>query len=98
MQPSALSWTRSGADWLPLSGRKRMGRVVADSKYRGMYRIELPSGRLSDMANLSWAKSLALDAAEREITYETANTPRKPQQNAGSAKGKSPPARLNEAA
>jgi len=52
-----------------------MGRVVPDSEYTGMYRIALPSGRLSDMANLSWAKSLALDAAERELVYEASRHP-----------------------
>jgi hypothetical protein len=88
VQPSELRWVRSGTDWVLLCGRRRLGRVVPDSKYRGMYRIALPSGRLSDLANLSWAKSLALEAADREVAYETANTPQKPQQKGGYFEGK----------
>lgn len=56
-----------------------MGRVIPDGKYAGMWRIALPSGRLSDMANLSWAKSLALEAAEREVIYEASRHPQKAQ-------------------
>jgi hypothetical protein len=73
-----------------------MGRVVADQKHAGMYRIALPSGRLSDMANVAWAKSHALVAAERELAYEAANTPRKPQQKRGSFGVKSAPIRFSE--
>jgi hypothetical protein len=80
---SGLHWKRCGAGWLLLCGRRRMGRVVPDGKYRGMYRIALPSGRLSDMANLSWAKSHALVAAERDLGYERANARPNPKQKAG---------------
>jgi hypothetical protein len=73
-----------------------MGRVVPDSKYSGMYRIALSGGRLSDMANLSWAKSLALDAAERELAYDAANNPQKLQQKRGSFTSKSSPIRSNQ--
>jgi hypothetical protein len=94
---SELTWHRQpNGDWILLHKRRRMGRVVPDSKYPGMYRIALSGGRLSDMANLSWAKSLALDAAERDLAYERANTPQKPQQNRGSFRGKSPPIRSNQ--
>jgi hypothetical protein len=92
-----LTWHREpGGDWILLHKRRRMGRVVPDSKYPGMYRIALSRGRLSDMANLSWAKSLALEAAERELAYERANTPQKPQQKRGSFKHKSSPIRQNQ--
>jgi hypothetical protein len=47
-----------------------MGRVVPDNEHRGMYRVVLARGRLSDMANLSWAKDTALAAATRELEYE----------------------------
>jgi hypothetical protein len=36
----------------------------------GLYRVVLSRGRLSDMANLSWAKDAALAAAIRELEYE----------------------------
>ena len=65
-----LQWKRDGADWVLLCQRRRMGRVIPDSKYPGMYRIKLSHGRLSDMANLSWAKNAALVAAERELEWE----------------------------
>ena len=64
------TWRRDGADWILLSGRRRFGRVVPDSKYPGMWRSTLSGGRLSDMANLAWAKNAVLVAAEREMEYE----------------------------
>jgi hypothetical protein len=70
MRTLQLHWKRCGADWLLHCG----GAACPDSKYSGMYRIAPPSGRLSDIANLRWAKSHALAAAEREIDYERANT------------------------
>jgi hypothetical protein len=50
---SALTWRRDGVNWLLLSGKRRMGRVVPDLKWPGMWRSTLSGGRLSDMANLS---------------------------------------------
>jgi hypothetical protein len=64
-----LQWKRDGADWILFCQRRRMGRVVPDDKYPGMYRIALTRGRLSDIANLSWAKNTALVAAERELEW-----------------------------
>jgi hypothetical protein len=66
----ALNWHRDGEDWILLCGRRRFGRVVPDSKYSAMYRSVLSGGRLSDMANLAWAKNAVLVAAEREMEYE----------------------------
>ena len=63
----ALTWKRDGLDWVLLSGKRRMGRVKPDSKYPGMWRSTLSGGRLSDMANLAWAKNAVLVAAEREL-------------------------------
>jgi hypothetical protein len=73
-----------------------MGRVVPDQQHAGMWRIALPSGRLSDMANVAWAKSHALVAAERELDYERANTPLKPKEKGGSFEHKSTPVRFSE--
>jgi hypothetical protein len=61
-----------------LSGRRRFGRVVPDSKYPGMWRSTLSGGRLSDMANLAWAKNAVLIAAEREMEWEDRSRPCKP--------------------
>ena len=47
-----------------------MGRVLPDTKRPGMFRSVLATGRLSDMANLSWAKSTTLDASAREIEWD----------------------------
>ena len=71
-----LTWKRNGADWVLHRKRRRMGRVVPDSKNPGMYRIALSGGRLSDMANLSWAKNAVLEAAIRELEYEARGTRR----------------------
>src|SRR5262249_49690851 len=53
-----------------LVGRRRMGRVVPDQKYPGMYRSTLSAGRLSDMSNLAHAKDAVMAAAERELEWE----------------------------
>ena len=76
---SELEWKRIGTEWILYRDKRKMGHVVPDGKYSGMWRIARPSGRLSDMANLSWAKSLALEAAERELAYEASQQPQKPQ-------------------
>jgi hypothetical protein len=82
-----LIWKRDGADWLLLAGRRRMGRVVPDSEYSGMWRSTLPGDRgfRRPMANLTWAKNAVLVAAERELEYEarTANAPSKCPENRG---------------
>jgi hypothetical protein len=49
---SKLKWQRDGTDWILLYGRRRMGRVVPDGQYPGMFRSVKSQG-LSDMANLS---------------------------------------------
>jgi hypothetical protein len=65
-----LAWKRDGADWVLHHRRRRMGRVTPDSAVPGMYRVVLSRDRLSDMANLSWAKDAALAAAIRELEWE----------------------------
>ncbi len=95
---SQLKWQRDGSDWILLYRRRRMGRVVLDPDYPGMWRSPKPGGRLSDMANLSWSKDAVLAQAVREVAYEAANDPSKPQQNRGSQKAISSPMRFSEAA
>ena len=76
---SRLTWRRDGSDWVLFLDRRRFGRVVPDSRYPNMWRSVLSGGRLSDMANLAWAKNAVLVAAERETEYaaRVANTPSK---------------------
>jgi hypothetical protein len=57
-------WRKHGDDWILFAGRRRVGRVVPDTKYRGMYRPALSQRRVGDMANLSWAKNAVLVEAE----------------------------------
>jgi hypothetical protein len=78
-----LTWRRDGTDWVLLHKRRRMGRVVPDNEHPGMYRVALSRSRLSDMANLSWAKDAALAAAVRELEWEAnhraSNPPKRPE-------------------
>jgi hypothetical protein len=70
LRGASLIWRRDGADWVLFSGRRRFGRVVPDSKYAGVWRSMLSDGRLSDRANLAWAKNAVLIAAERELEWK----------------------------
>jgi hypothetical protein len=65
-----LTWRRDGAAWVLFHKRRRMGRVVLDNEHPGMYRVALARGRLSDMANATWAKDAVLAAAVRELEWE----------------------------
>ena len=49
---SQLKWQPDGDAWILLYRRKRMGRVVPDTDFPGMWRSVKTSG-LSDMASLS---------------------------------------------
>jgi hypothetical protein len=51
---SQLKWQPDGDAWILLYRRKRMGRVVPDTDFPGMWRSVKTRG-LSDMANLSWS-------------------------------------------
>jgi hypothetical protein len=66
---AGLRWSSSGDDWILFSRRRRMGRVVTSS-CPGMHRVGLSGGRVSQMANLSWSKAHAMEAALRELAYE----------------------------
>jgi hypothetical protein len=46
---SQLKWKRDGSDWILLRGRRRMGRVIPDHQYPGMWRSPKSGGRISDM-------------------------------------------------
>jgi hypothetical protein len=94
-----LQWKRSGSNWHLFLGRRRFGRVVPDAKYPGMFRSVLSSGRLSDMANLAWAKNAVLNAAVPELEWEarhdTATDPQKSQQNGAVFRDTASPVRKN---
>jgi hypothetical protein len=70
LRGASLIWRRDGADWVLFSGSRRFGRVIPDSTYARMWRSGLSGGRLSDRANLAWAKNAVLMAAERELEWE----------------------------
>jgi hypothetical protein len=80
-----LQWKHNGNDWVLRLGRRRFGRVIPDAKHPGLFRSVLSGGRLSDMANLAWAKNAVLDAAVRELEwdarYKAATDPQKSQEN-----------------
>jgi len=92
---TSLTWKRDGADWVLLAGKRRMGRVKPDIRWPGMWRSTLSGGRLSDMANLAWAKNAVLVAAEREIEFEdrtrSGKHPSKCAENRGVFEGTAPP-------
>jgi hypothetical protein len=93
-----LQWKRDGADWILYSGRRRFGRVIPDKVYPGMWRSIFPTGALSDVANLSWARSALLQTALRDLQYEHAHEPSNCPQNRGSAEEKSSQAAIRQAA
>jgi hypothetical protein len=79
----SLVWRRAGKGWQLFAGKRRFGKVIPDSKHPGMWRTPLLNGRVSDMANLSWARNAVMEAAVREIEFEAkqeANTPSNSQQ------------------
>ena len=73
---ASLKWKPTATGWRLFDGQRRFGDVVPDKNYPGMWRCVLSGGRLSDMANLSWARNAVLEAATRELIYEAATTPR----------------------
>lgn len=93
-----LAWRRDGAGWVLLYKRRRMGRVPPDNQHRGMFRSVLSRGRLSDMANLGWAKGAVLAVAMRELSWEAAhpaNDPPKCPEKQGVFNGSAPPVRFS---
>jgi hypothetical protein len=94
---SLLKWQRVNAlEWVLLYRRRRIGRVISDKEWPGMWRSIMPDGTLSDTANLSWSKDAVLAQAVREVAYElSCKRPAKSQQITGSFRQKSSPIDLN---
>jgi hypothetical protein len=67
----SLTWRKVGNCWQLFAGKRRFGKIVPDSKHPGMWRCPLSGGRLSDMANLTWARNAVMEAAIREIPSPT---------------------------
>ena len=90
----SLTWRMVGNCWQLFAGKRRFGKIVPDSKHPGMWRCPLSGGRLSDMANLTWARNAVMEAAIREIPWEARqaeNTPSISQQNGAVFPGASSP-------
>ena len=98
-QVISLTWRRDGDRWQLFSDRRRVGHVVPDSQYPGMWRSVRADGQLSDITNLTRAKSAVLDAAERELAFEhrqrSANQSPKVQQSGTVFEAASSPVRQN---
>lgn len=62
-----LYWTRDGRGWVLKLGKRKLGTVSPDRRFPSMWRSRRADGRVSDLANLSWAKAAVLAAAEREV-------------------------------
>jgi hypothetical protein len=61
-----LTWHRERDSTLVLcrtGSRAILARIVADRVYPGMWRVKMPSGKLSDMTNLARAKDAAMSIA-----------------------------------
>ena len=88
---ASLRWKQTKYGWRLFKGRRRFGAIVPDGKHVGMWRCVLSDGRLSDMANLSWARNAVVEAAVRELQYEArqaaATDPRKRPENEGVFRG-----------
>jgi hypothetical protein len=58
--------------------RLKSGRLLAtvepDSKYEGMFRVRLPNGHLSDMANITLAKDAAIHLALANLNRPASHT------------------------
>ena len=50
--------------------RRRYGNLIPDASYPDMWRSVLPGGRVSDMADVTWAKRAVFEAALRELGWE----------------------------
>ena len=92
----ALHWRKADDGWrLYGLNRRCFGEVIPDSSIPGMWRTPLWDGRLSDYANLSWARAAVLEAAVRELEWEArqqaATTPLFPEEIRGVFGDGSPP-------
>jgi hypothetical protein len=48
-------------------GSRELAHLVPDGKWPSMWRVRMPDGRLSDMANKAWAKEAAYALALRTL-------------------------------
>lgn len=62
IRKNLLSWRKIGDCWELCRLGKPIMLLVADKTYPGMWRV-VHDGRLSDMANLTWAKDSAIAMA-----------------------------------
>jgi hypothetical protein len=53
------------------AGRRLLSAIEPDAEWPGMWRVRLPDGRLSDMANRTWAKDAARALALATRTLRT---------------------------
>jgi hypothetical protein len=67
---SRLRWRRDGTDWVLFFNNRRMGRVMPDGQFPGLWRSQKSGGRRSDMANLSWTKDSVMAVVLRELAWE----------------------------
>jgi hypothetical protein len=67
-------WRKSAQGFTLHLGRGRaLLDVVPDGTYAGVWRIQMPDGRRSDMANLTWAKDAAISIASDGRRSDMAN-------------------------
>jgi hypothetical protein len=92
---ASLRWKSEGKGGSRLLlGNRCFGRIVPDSRYRGMWRSVMPNGSLSDMANIAWAKHAVIMQACRELEYEQATRhPQKCPEKWGVPEAAAPPMR-----
>ena len=53
-------------------GRRKVGSIVPDDRYPGMWRVLRSDGSLSDMASYARARDAAKTIAAREVDYPVA--------------------------
>ena len=74
-----LTWRKTARRWKLYAGNRCFGEVIGDSNTElpqctgesGMWRVALSGGRVSDYANLTWARSAVVEAAIREIEWDS---------------------------
>src|SRR5262249_50272798 len=96
-----FQWKADSSGWRLFVRKRCFGLVVPDKVHSGMWRVVLSGRRLSDLANLSWARHSLIEAACLEIEWEgrqLATGPRKCPVNGGVFQGISPPMSSNEGA